>query len=37
MALVVAGIISTWWLRPVMGLTFDLLDILLYPLTLIVR
>ena len=37
MALVIAGVISTWWMRPVMGLTFDLLDILLYPVTLLIR
>ncbi|APW37333.1 site-2 protease family protein [Rhodoferax koreense] len=37
MALVIAGVVSTLWMRPVMGLTFDLLDILLFPATLLLR
>ena len=37
MALVLAGILSSFWMRPVMGLTFDLLDILLLPVTLLLR
>ena len=37
MALVISGIVSTLWLQPVMGLTFGLLDILLSPLTFLIR
>ncbi len=33
MALVITGIVSTLWMRPVMGLTYGLLDILLSPLS----
>jgi len=33
MALVLTGIVSTLWMRPVMGLTYGLLDILLSPLS----
>ena len=33
MALVVAGVISTLWMQPVMALTFGLLDLLLSPLS----
>jgi Zn-dependent protease len=33
MALVLTGIVSTLWMRPVMGLTYGLLDILLTPLS----
>jgi Zn-dependent protease len=33
MALVISGIVSTLWMRPVMGLTYGLLDILLTPLS----
>ncbi len=36
MALVIGGILSNWWMRPVMGLTFSLLDILLYPANLLI-
>ncbi len=32
MALVVAGVISNLWMRPLMGLTFDVLDLILSPL-----
>ena len=32
MALVVAGVISNLWMRPLMGLTFDALDVILSPL-----
>ncbi|MEO6972269.1 MAG: site-2 protease family protein [Rhodoferax sp.] len=32
MALVVAGVVSTYWLLPLMGLTYDLLDVVLSPL-----
>jgi len=33
MALVITGIVSTLWMRPVMGLTYGLLDFLLSPLS----
>ncbi len=32
MALVVAGVVSSLWMRPLMGLTFDLIKLLLSPL-----
>lgn len=35
MALVISGIVSTYWLRPLMGLTSQLIDLLLTPLRLI--
>ena len=35
MALVISGIVSTYWLRPLMGLTGNLIDLLLSPLRLI--
>jgi Zn-dependent protease len=31
MGLVIAGVISTLWMQPVMRLTYDLLDLLLAP------
>ncbi len=37
MALVVAGVVSTLWMRPVMALTFGLLDIVLSPLAWLIR
>jgi Zn-dependent protease len=37
MALIVAGVVSTLWLRPVMALTYGLLDLLLYPLSLLIH
>lgn len=37
MALVIAGVVSTLWMQPVMALTFALLDILLTPLSMLVR
>jgi Zn-dependent protease len=37
MALVIAGVISSLWMRPVMGLTYDLLDLLLWPLSFLIR
>ncbi len=37
MALVVAGIVSTLWMRPVMALTFGLLDLVLSPLAWLIR
>jgi hypothetical protein len=27
----VAGVVSTLWMQPVMRLTFDVLDVMLYP------
>jgi Zn-dependent protease len=32
MALVITGIISAWWMQPLMGITFDLLKLTLSPL-----
>jgi Zn-dependent protease len=37
MALVLAGVINSFWMRPVMGLTYDLLDVLLTPLRVLLR
>jgi Zn-dependent protease len=37
MALVISGVVSTLWMRPLMGLTYDLLDLLLSPLSLLIR
>ena len=37
MALVVAGVVSTYWLLPLMGLTYDLLDVVLSPLAALAR
>jgi Zn-dependent protease len=37
MALVISGIVSNLWMRPLMGLTYDLLDLLLSPLSLLLR
>ena len=37
MGLLVAGIISNWWMRPLMALTFDFLDLILSPLAAILR
>jgi len=37
MGLVIAGVISSLWMRPVMGLTFGLLNILLSPLNFLIR
>ncbi len=37
MALVIAGVVSTVWLRPVMALTFGLLDVLLMPFAALVH
>ncbi len=37
MALVVAGVVSTYWLLPLMGLTYDLLDLVLSPLAALAR
>ena len=37
MALVVAGVISNLWMRPLMTLTFNFLDLLLTPLAALLR
>lgn len=37
MGLVIAGVVSTLWMKPVMGLTYGLLDILLTPLSYLIR
>ncbi|MGC3985263.1 MAG: site-2 protease family protein [Pseudorhodoferax sp.] len=37
MGLVLAGVVGALWLRPIMGLTFDLLDLLLTPFSLLIR
>ena len=37
MGLVVAGVVSTLWMQPVMRLTFDLLDVMLYPFAYLLR
>ena len=33
MALVIAGVVSHWWMQPLMGISFKLLYVLLAPLT----
>ena len=37
MALVIAGVVSKLWMQPVMALTFALLDLLLTPLSFLLR
>ena len=37
MALVIFGVVSTLWMRPLMTLTYGLLDLLLTPLSLLIR
>lgn len=37
MGLVLAGVVSALWLRPIMGVTFELLDLLLTPFSLLLR
>jgi Zn-dependent protease len=37
MGLVIAGVVSALWMKPVMALTYGLLDILLTPFTLLIR
>lgn len=37
MGLVLAGVVGALWLRPIMGLTFELLDLLLTPFSLLAR
>ena len=36
MALVISGVVSSLWMRPLMGLTYELLDLLLKPLSFLV-
>lgn len=36
MALVISGLVSSLWMRPLMGLTYELLDLLLKPLSFLV-
>ena len=36
MALVISGLVSSLWMRPLMGLTYELLDLLLQPLSFLV-
>ncbi|HBH37046.1 MAG TPA: site-2 protease family protein, partial [Curvibacter sp.] len=35
--LVIAGVVSTLWMKPVMSLTYGLLDILLTPFSILIR
>jgi Zn-dependent protease len=37
MALVISGIVSNLWMRPLMGLTYGLLELLLMPLSFLIR
>jgi Zn-dependent protease len=37
MALVILGVVSTLWMQPIMALTYGLLDILLTPLSFLIR
>jgi len=37
MALVILGVVSTLWMQPVMALTYNLLDLLLMPLSFLIR
>jgi Zn-dependent protease len=37
MALVILGVVSTLWMQPIMALTYSLLDILLTPLSFLIR
>ena len=37
MALVITGVISSWWMQPLMGVTFDLLKLTLSPLATLLR
>ena len=37
MALVIAGVLTDWWMRPLMTLSYDLLEIVLTPLAMLVR
>ncbi|MEK7345159.1 MAG: site-2 protease family protein [Pseudomonadota bacterium] len=37
MALVISGVVSAWWMQPLMGVTFDLLKLALSPLSALLR
>jgi Zn-dependent protease len=37
MGLIIAGVLNALWMQPIMGLTFSLLDLLLTPLTALIR
>jgi hypothetical protein len=37
MALVITGVISSLWMQPLMGMTFDLLKLALSPLSFLLR
>ncbi len=37
MALVIAGVVSSFWMQPLMGLTFSVIDLLLSPLAMLVN
>jgi hypothetical protein len=37
MALVVAGVVSNWWLRPLMALGYQAISLLLSPVTALIR
>ena len=37
MALVISGVVSAWWMQPLMGVTFDLLKLALSPLAALLR
>jgi len=37
MALVLTGLISAWWMQPLMGVTFDFLKLTLSPLSAWIR
>jgi hypothetical protein len=37
MGLVIAGIVSTWWLRPLMNFGYQAIDLLISPLTALLR
>jgi Zn-dependent protease len=37
MALVISGLVNSLWMRPLMGLTYGLLELLLTPLSFLIR
>ena len=37
MGLVIAGVVGTWWLRPLMGFGYDVINLLLSPLSALMR
>jgi hypothetical protein len=37
MALVLVGVVSTVWMKPLMGLTYQLINLLLAPLAMLVN